>query len=238
MTWRLHHRAETVSTNQDARAGAPGDVFTADFQTAGRGRLDHRWLSPPRTNLMMSTVLSVGGQAPETVATLPLVAGLAVVRAARRLLAGRAMPLLKWPNDVLVDGRKLAGILCERTGDAVIVGIGVNVGETAFPAELASRATSLALLLAPEAPPAVVAVRDLVLAELAALYARWRADGFAAVHPDVAAVDFLCGRRVAVCQTDADAAPTQGLCGGIRADGSLDVGGAGVYAGEVHVTAF
>jgi len=238
MTWRLHHRAETVSTNLDARAGKPGDVFTADFQTAGRGRLDHRWFSPPGTNLMMSVVLSVGGLSPETVATLPLVAGLAVVRAARRFLAGHAAPMLKWPNDVLVGGRKLAGILCERVGDAVIVGIGVNVGQTAFPNEIALRATSLALLGAAGGAPTVVAVREAVLGELDDLYARWRADGFAAVYPELATVDLLRGQRVSVFQTDADAAPTGGICDGIRADGSLGVAGQAVYAGEAHVADF
>ena len=78
---RIHHKAETASTNLDARSGHHGDVFTADYQTAGRGRLDHKWESPPKTNLMMSAVLSVEGLAPEKVATLPLVVGLAVIKA-------------------------------------------------------------------------------------------------------------------------------------------------------------
>ena len=78
--WNLHHKRETASTNLDAREGRHRDVFTADFQTAGRGRLDHTWSSPPGTNLLMSVVLAVDGLAPERVATLPLVAGLAVAR--------------------------------------------------------------------------------------------------------------------------------------------------------------
>ena len=101
MHWRIHSKAKTGSTNIDARDGSPGDVFTADFQTAGRGRLDHKWLSPPGTNLMMSIVLPVAGLPPEQVATLPLVVGLAIVRAISRIAPG-ATPALKWPNDVLI----------------------------------------------------------------------------------------------------------------------------------------
>ena len=235
MIWRIHHCAETISTNLDARAGVSGDVYTADFQTAGRGRLDHRWLSAPGKNLTMSAVVSVASLPPETVATLPLVAGFAVVRAARRLFAGSAVPLLKWPNDVLVGGRKLAGILCERAGDVVIVGVGVNVGEMAFPPELADRAVSLALLLRPATPPSVLTVRDVVLEELSEQYERWRMEGFAALYPEIAAVDFLRDRSVAVLQIDGDASPSAGVCGGICADGSLDVGGRRLYAGEARV---
>ena len=85
MTWRIHHRDVTASTNLDARAGFPGDVFTADEQTAGRGRLDHAWHSAPGANLMFSAVLDVSGLAPDAVATLPLVVGLAVLPHSRRL---------------------------------------------------------------------------------------------------------------------------------------------------------
>lgn len=232
MDWRIHHRLETASTNLDARLGAHGDVFTADHQTAGRGRLDHKWLSPPGTNLMMSAVLSVEGLEADLVATLPLVAGLAVCEGLSPFLQGMQAEL-KWPNDVLVDGRKLAGILCERQGDRVIVGMGVNVAQTAFAPEIAGRATSLALLTGSAA--SVVAVRDALLARLAELYECWRNDGFASVHPQIAARDFLRGRCVSVRQTDDDAAPVSGLSGGIRTDGSLDVDGRAVYAGEAHV---
>ncbi len=160
MRWRIFHREVTESTNLDARGGVPGDVFTADFQTAGRGRLDHRWLSAPGENLAMSAVLDVGGQSPqkrglspdnrglypEEIATLPLVVGLAVAEA----LAPFAVPTrlwLKWPNDVLADGgRKLAGILCERHGDSVIAGIGINVNQAKISPEIEKRAISLVLL--------------------------------------------------------------------------------------------
>ena len=238
--WRIHHKAETVSTNLDAREGVHGDVFTADYQTAGRGRLDHKWLSPEGTNLMMSAVLSVKGLAPERVATLPLVAGLAVVKAIATLIPHPSSPIpsLKWPNDVLVENKKLAGILCELSGDNVIVGIGVNVGQTEFDREIADRATSLALLSADAVfrlPSPVLSLRDAILHELASCYSLWREKGFAAVYPEIAAVDFLKGREIAVRQTDDDAAPLVGISNGIMPDGSLDVGGRKAYAGEAHV---
>ena len=248
--WHVHHKTETVSTNIDARAGRHGDVFTADYQSAGRGRLDHKWISPPGTNLMMSAVLSVEGLAPEQVATLPLVAGLAVAKAISRLMVGdqdlrrkTGDVKLKWPNDVLVNGKKIAGILCERNDDNVIVGIGVNVGQTEFDKEIADRATSLfvlfqggsGILSASEQEISVRSVRTAILCELDRWYSRWRAKGFAAVLPEIAAVDFLKGREISVRQTDDDSAPVSGVSTGIMPDGSLDVGGVKVYAGEAHV---
>ena len=242
--WHVHHKAETVSTNLDARAGVHGDVFTADYQTAGRGRLDHKWLSPPGTNLMMSVVLSVEGLAPEQVATLPLVAGLAVSKSLKTLTHHCSTStsdfdcLLKWPNDVLINGKKIAGILCERNGDNVIVGIGVNVGQTEFDKEIAARATSLALIPSARVsclPTPVLSVRAAILCELDRWYSCWRSDGFAAVYPEIAAVDLLRGRTVSVRQTDGDSSPMTGVSNGIMPDGSLDVGGVKVYAGEAHI---
>ena len=254
INWRIHHKAETVSTNLDAREGRHGDVFTADYQTAGRGRLDHKWLSPKGANLMMSVVLSVDGLEPEQVATLPLVVGLAVAKVANgqdaRSTSGaagdverasRPFARLKWPNDVLVNGKKIAGILCERNGDSVIVGIGVNVGQTEFDKEIADRATSLALVLpalVSGLPSPVLSVRDAILRELDRWYALWRAGGFSAVHPAIAAIDLLRGRTVSVRQADDDSSPVTGVSNGIMDDGSLDVGGVKVYAGEAHVENF
>lgn len=238
MNWRIHHRAETVSTNLDARAGAPGDVYTADYQTAGRGRLDHKWLSPPGTNLMMSVVLSVGGLSPEQVATLPLVIGLAVANAVSRIWQDEAscQVRLKWPNDVLANGRKLAGILCERQGDRVIAGIGVNVGQTTFDPEIAGKATSLLVLIGSSGVcPPVDEVREAVLDQIGALYELWLREGFRSVYPQIVALDCLRGQTLSVLQTDDDVEPVSGLCGGIQPDGSLAVGGRPIYAGEAHI---
>ncbi len=245
MKFRIHHKAVTASTNLDARAGAPGDVYTAAEQTAGRGRLTHRWLSPPGVNLMMSAVFDVEGLAPELVSTFPLMAGLAVRDALVRFLpngtekrkGGAAAPavLLKWPNDVLVDGRKIAGILCERLGECVIAGIGVNVNETSFDPEIAPRATSLACLRGAGGIVSVDMVRDAVLAALDRRFADWRAKGFAAMHADYVAVDALAGRTISVRQTDDDTAPITGRCDGVMPDGTLLVAGTPIFAGEAHV---
>ena len=94
MNWTIHHQPSTASTNLDARAGRHGDVFTADFQTAGRGRLDHKWLSAPGENLMLSAVLDVGDCPPDRVATLPLVVGLAVIAGLSPLLPKGLSPQL------------------------------------------------------------------------------------------------------------------------------------------------
>ena len=242
--WRVHHRRETASTNLDARDGVPYDVFTADYQTAGRGRLDHKWHSPPGAGLLMSAVLPVGGLSPEAVSTLPLVAGLAVARGLSPLISGPTagpVPMVKWPNDVLINGRKVAGILCERSGDKVIVGIGVNVKAQVFPEELQKTAISLESLrdfggTVPRGFAGTVPrVRNAILGELGKWHGIWREKGFGAVYPEVAALDALKGKVLAVRQTDDDAEPLRGVCGGIQSDGSLDVGGARVYAGEAHV---
>ena len=121
---------ETGSTNADVRSAAEtgegeGLVVAAERQVGGRGRLDRQWESPSRAGVLMSLLLR------PTVASarlplLPLLTGLAVVEAVRAVAELPAA--VKWPNDVLVDGRKLGGILVERTADAaVVVGIGVNV---------------------------------------------------------------------------------------------------------------
>ena len=128
-----------------AREGAAhGTVVIADSQTAGRGRLGRVWASPPGTNIYLSAIV----RAPRPVAELApmtLAIGIGVVDAVRA--AGVAAAALKWPNDVVVDKRKLAGILCEVAGDGcVVAGIGVNVNVRAsdLPDEIAERATSIA----------------------------------------------------------------------------------------------
>ena len=241
MDWRITHKSVTESTNKDALGGKPGDVFVADMQTAGRGRLDHRWLSAPGENLMMSAVVDVGDVPPQEVATLPLVAGLAVAQAVSGVFSGhgnesRAADVkIKWPNDVLIGWRKICGILCERIGDNVIVGIGVNVNQTAFPPEISDRATSVRLEL--DSLHDVANVRDEVLHRLRECIERWRKDGFAALLPELSSFDCLKGRRVAVRRTDDDGSPADGICGGIRSDGMLDVAGEAISAGEAHVLA-
>ena len=239
--WRVHHRTITESTNKDARAGASGEVFTADLQTAGRGRLDHRWLSPPGENLLMSAVVGVTDMPPEEVATLPLVAGLAVANMAAEFFSRRgktataAAVRLKWPNDVLMNGRKLCGILCERVEDRVIVGLGINVRQRFFAPEIEGRATSLLRELDEDLDIRVSDVREHVLEHLGDTLARWRAGGFRSVWPEICRRDFLKGRELSVLRVENDAAPVKGVCDGIGPDGALLVAGVPVYAGEAHV---
>jgi BirA family biotin operon repressor/biotin-[acetyl-CoA-carboxylase] ligase len=119
--------ASTGSTNADLAASAElrpdRSVLVTDHQTAGRGRLDRRWDAPPGANLLVSLLFH---QVPEPPAALTQRVGLAAVAAVHTVAAMRAQ--LKWPNDVLVDGAKLAGILAQRTASgAVVVGLGLNV---------------------------------------------------------------------------------------------------------------
>jgi BirA family biotin operon repressor/biotin-[acetyl-CoA-carboxylase] ligase len=123
-------KAETGSTNVDvaaaARAGAAeGLVVVAERQTAGRGRLGREWTSPPRAGLAVSVLLRPGKVPFKWYGWLPLLAGVSLVETVRRL--GDVAAVLKWPNDLLIDCHKCAGILAESTGDAVVLGIGLNV---------------------------------------------------------------------------------------------------------------
>lgn len=145
---RVVSLAETDSTNAEAlRLAASGEpagcVVVADAQAAGRGRLGRTWWSEPGRSLLTSwlvrPVIAV-----ERWPTLTLVAGLA---AARALITAAGIEVrLKWPNDLLVGGRKLGGLLAEADGrGALVIGLGVNVRQTEFPPELADHATSVAV---------------------------------------------------------------------------------------------
>ena len=145
---------ETDSTNDlAAQAGrdgvAEGIVFFAESQRAGRGRLGRRWVSPPCQNLLFSVLLRPATVPVERWPELTFCAALAVTETAERFTGQTAR--VKWPNDVLVSGRKVAGVLLEahhaREPGFVVVGIGLNVlGRTEdFPTELRERAGSLAM---------------------------------------------------------------------------------------------
>ncbi len=161
-------RSEVPSTNDLAweglASGVPeGTVVIADAQTRGRGRGGRTWLSPPGLGLALSVAV-VPGCDPGSAGTLPLIAGLALARGLDTL---GARADLKWPNDLMLSGRKLAGILCEGRrgagasafGDATVIGVGVNVlqGREDFPPELREHATSLALEGIPATREAVAA---------------------------------------------------------------------------------
>jgi BirA family biotin operon repressor/biotin-[acetyl-CoA-carboxylase] ligase len=152
----LHHFYKIGSTNTTAMAaaadGAPeGTVFLAEEQTAGRGRGANSWQSPRSTGIYCSAVLRPA-LPPSDILVLSLAAGLAV-HAAMQQVDARVIPDLKWPNDVLIDGKKVCGILTEMNAEAtrvryLVVGIGINVNQANFPEELG--ATSLRLVTGSE----------------------------------------------------------------------------------------
>jgi BirA family biotin operon repressor/biotin-[acetyl-CoA-carboxylase] ligase len=171
-TWR--HVAACGSTNDEAaawaRAGAPaGAVVTADAQERGRGRLGRRWHSPSGDSLYFSLVLRPA-LAPREVPPVTLAAGVAVAEALARF---EVTPQLKWPNDLLLGGKKVAGILTEMASardriEHLVVGIGVNLNARAFPDEIRAIATSLAEArgLPPERTPDHTVDRALFAATL------------------------------------------------------------------------
>ncbi len=211
---RLHLRS-VGSTNARAReladGGAPhGTLVTASEQTAGRGRHGRTWVTPAGTAIAASVILRTFDD------LLPLRAGLAVAD-----LAGDAARV-KWPNDVLLDGRKVAGILVEaRAPDWAIVGIGVNV--TGVPPEVADIATSL------EREDVEAALDELLVA-----LDRRVAEPAAEVVAALRSRDALLGRRVRW-------SGGEGVGAGIDATGALLVdtvsGTVALSAGEVHLIA-
>lgn len=222
---------ETGSTNDDAKraaaTGAPhGSVFLADAQTAGRGRGGHTWHSPPGENLYLSLILRPS-VAPADIAPITLAIGLAVARVVTRCLHGAGRVALKWPNDVFVDGRKLAGVLVEGQlrGDRVtslVAGIGLNVAARAFPPDLADRATSLALAGAADLDRSHLAAA--LIAEVACVAEAYDAARLAPMLAEIRALDLLRGRQVEIAEV-------HGTAAGIDDTGRLLVRDA---AGVVH----
>ncbi|MDQ1465263.1 MAG: BirA family transcriptional regulator [Actinomycetota bacterium] len=171
---------ETGSTNADvaelARSGEPeGLVLVAEYQNAGRGRLGRTWTAPPRSGLSFSILLRPDDVPVATWTLLPLLVGVAVAEAVTAVAPD--VPVgLKWPNDLLVGDRKLAGILAERVdspvGPAVVVGIGLNVSLNEHELPLPT-ATSLAIAGAGHIDRDIVL--RAVLSAIAHSYIAWRA---------------------------------------------------------------
>jgi BirA family biotin operon repressor/biotin-[acetyl-CoA-carboxylase] ligase len=216
---RVHHRL-TDSTNERAKelapAGAPhGTLVTADEQRAGRGRQGRVWTAPPRSAVLMSVVLR------ELDERLPLTAAVALCD---------ALPVeaaIKWPNDVWIEGRKVAGILVEgrpQEGWAVL-GLGVNVTTERFPAELAESATSLRLA-------GIEQETETVLAGVVRSLDAWLGAPPARVFEAWRSLDALKGERVRW-------ADGEGVADGIDDSGALRVetpsGLVTLDAGEIHL---
>ena len=202
---RLLERLDTVTSTNDVmaermRAGAPhGAAVYADHQTAGRGRRGRSWFSPRGDNLYLSVGLRIDGVR-EQVGRLPLAAGVSVARTLEAL-AGLT-PRLKWPNDVRVDGRKIAGVLCEGVAgpggaDTVIVGVGLNLAtpRDAFPEPLRHLVTSVTAETGAQTDPSTWAARvrsEIVDACTTAMHRPSRA------RADWCRYDETLGRRVSV----------------------------------------
>ena len=174
----------TGSTNADllARAlgGAPeGMVLAAEEQSAGRGRMGRAWVSPPRAALTFSLLVRPAAVPPARRGWLPLLAGVAVATAVTAVTGVQTR--LKWPNDVLTGPAKLAGILAEAAGDAVVVGVGLNVstgpGELPPPGPGALAATSLRIAISERAASAAQGIaapdREPLLIAILAGFERW-----------------------------------------------------------------
>lgn len=195
----------TTSTNdlvdKLARDGVrEGAVVFAESQTSGRGRLGRRWVSPPGKGLWLSVLLRPPFRPPEAT-RLTVAAATAIARAVRSQTG--VMPEIKWPNDVLVRGRKLAGVLTEMSAELdrihhVVLGLGLNVNQTVkdFPTELQKQATSLRIESGRPVQRAELAVA--VLRELDHDYARICAGGFEAVADEWEALCTTLGQQVTI----------------------------------------
>jgi len=220
------YRTRCTSTQELLGADLPeGAAAVCEEQTAGRGRLGRTWSAPAGTSLLCSLLLRPPPErrAPE----LALVAGVAAAEAIEQT-AGLAVSI-KWPNDLLLDGRKAGGILAEARDGAVVLGIGLNVNQTAeeLPTDTRLPPASLRVALGSELDrPALLAS---LLARLEAHYDAWLGLGLAAALPELERRDFLRGRRVRV-------GGATGVAAGLDALGRLllDTGDA-LESGEVEL---
>ena len=202
--------AETGSTNDDvaalARGGAAEGLWLrAERQTGGRGRQGRAWVSPPG-NLHASTLVRLRPGDPPA-PTLALAAAVGLHEAVSTQAAGL---LIKWPTDLLAGSAKLAGILLEREGEAVVIGFGVNLAH--FPEAIDRPATSLAALTG-TAPDAAAFCEHLAEA-FARWLATWRGQGLAPVRAAWLAAAHPLGTALATAEGE-------GLFDGLDADGAL-----------------
>jgi BirA family biotin operon repressor/biotin-[acetyl-CoA-carboxylase] ligase len=218
---------------------APGKlrVCLAEYQSGGRGRRGRTWLAPFGRGLCLSVGWQFESQ-PQDLAALALAAG---VVARRALIELTSLPIqIKWPNDLLFDGKKLGGILVELAAEShgpchAVVGIGVNVSATpeltGSPSAWAGGAVDLATATGNQ-PPSRNALAATLIDALASLLQGYAHDGFSGYHAELADADYLQGRRV-------DADGVVGTAIGVAADGTLlvetDAEVRKILAGDVSV---
>lgn len=200
-----------------------GAVATADYQTAGRGRLGRSWEAPPGTALLCSVLLRPPPGRP--LPQLSLVAGLATAEAVEEATGLTAQ--IKWPNDVMLNRRKVAGVLAEARAGAVVVGIGINVNQRReeLPRDARTPPASLWTLTGREHDRE--ALLAILLERLDAAYEAWKAGGLGALYHALGARDFLRGRVVTI-------GGVTGVGAGIDREGRLLVDGRAFESGEVE----
>lgn len=165
----VYHIQRTTSTMHEARtlalANAPdGTAIYADFQSEGRGRVEGRqWKAQEKENLLCTVLLRR-----RVIAGFTLRVGLAVARTFDHFIPTHKKTQIKWPNDILYEGKKLSGVLCENDGSVLYVGTGLNIGTKIFPPELSQSASSLAIILKEDnvALPSIKTVLDVYLSNL------------------------------------------------------------------------
>jgi len=171
-----------------------GAVAVCDEQAQGRGRLGRGWEAPAGTAILCSTVLRppAGRDLPE----LSLVAGVAVAETVER--ATKLAAQIKWPNDVLVNRRKVAGVLAETAGDAVVLGIGLNVNQSREQLPLDAKVAPGSLLTVDGVRRERAPLLSDLLLDLEEAYDRWLEGGLGALYELLGPRDFLRGRRISV----------------------------------------
>jgi BirA family biotin operon repressor/biotin-[acetyl-CoA-carboxylase] ligase len=233
---------ETIdSTNNCARAlagcwAAEGTLVLAEHQTAGKGRLGRQWLANPGENLTFSLVLrpTIG---PEVVNLLPLYAAVALAETIEQTCGTKVD--CKWPNDLLIGGKKAAGILLEgsvtnEAVDFVVLGVGLNVNQTSFPPEFQDRATSLRLHTGREFDR--TELLQTMLLSLEKRYDGWMKNRFRDVLPSWLAKTSMINKEVTV---SVDGSTLTGTVSGMTPDGALILQTNGtemiLFAGDVTI---
>jgi BirA family biotin operon repressor/biotin-[acetyl-CoA-carboxylase] ligase len=240
---RIEYFEELESTNTEAlrlalENATEGTVVLADAQSEGRGRLDRVWESPPSMNLYLSVVLRPDIPA-ASASLIPLMVGVAVADVMSKYCPGRVR--LKWPNDVLIDGRKICGILTEMRTRAdrvhfIIVGIGVNINmrKLDFPREIRETATSLRIWTECEIDRLDVAIR--LFENLERCYRIFLSGGEAAIRETWLQYAELVGKRIEVVFGKTI---QRGTVTGLDESGALllegETGAQQVLAGDVYI---
>ncbi len=239
------HSGATTSTMHDARAlsqaGSKNGCVYADYQSEGRGRLEGRaWLSEPDASLLCTIWTET---ADDLASVAPLLSGAALLCAIEDLLAenvsrpgtllpGQSLLSIKWPNDILWNRQKLAGILCERSGSTVFAGIGLNLGQSAFPG--AYRTKPVSFLQAYGFIPQRRRILEYILARLWSFYSR-QADWHAVVSANLAFKDMPVTFKAGLA--DSKETRCDGILRGLNRNGALLIqtasGMQNFYSGEI-----